>query len=111
MRSRIIVRRDDAEHDVALTGKLIIVGEVARTDDLDVCLVEAALDELARERATLLAGEIDERGVRLEIADALKERREIRIGQRNLELLDHLSTAGRERIREGGFRFSARRPI
>src|SRR5437762_5155861 len=111
MRRRIVVRRDDAEHHIALTGKLVIIGEVAGADDLDVGLVESALDELARERTALLAREIDERGVRCEIANALEKWREIRISERYLQLLDHLPAAGRERVRERGFRFSARRPI
>src|SRR6185295_2630514 len=71
VRSRIVVRRDDAEHHVALAGQLVVIGQVARPDDLDVGLVEPALTELARKGPTLLAGEIDESGVRREIADPL----------------------------------------
>src|SRR5207302_1026442 len=90
MRGRIVVRGHDTEHDVALPGKLVIVGQITRADDLDVGLVEPTLNELARKGAALLSGEIDEGGIRREIANALQERCEIRISERHLQLLDHL---------------------
>ena len=111
MRGRIVVRRDDAEHDVALPRQLVVVGQIAGADDPDIGLVEPALDELARERAALLAGEIDECSVRREVAHALQERREVRIGERHLQFLDHLPAAGREGVDERGFGLRAGRPV
>ena len=47
----------------------------------------------------LRAGKIDERGVRLDVSDALQERREVGIGERQADQLDDLAAD----LEESGF--------
>ena len=59
----------------------------------------------------LRAREIDERGIRIEIADALQERRKVGIGERNADRLDDLAAGLQEARLERRLRFDPRRPI
>ena len=79
---RIDVRGDGADHRIAHAVEQIVVGHVARADDLDAGLVHAALGELLDEDAALARRHEDEDRVRLLVGGALQERREIRIGER-----------------------------
>ena len=78
MRGGIGTGGDDAEHLVAHGVEIVVVGEIARADDLNAGIAEPPFGELLGEDARLRAREIDERGVWIEIADALQERRKIR---------------------------------
>ena len=105
------MRRHHAEHLIAHGVELVVVGEVAGADDLDPRLVQAALGELLGEDAGLRAREIDERRVRIDVADALQERREVGIGERNADRFDDLSAELGEALLERGLGFGARAPI
>ena len=59
----------------------------------------------------LRAREIDESGIRIEIADALQERRKVGIGERNTDRLDDLAAGLEEAGLERGLGFDPRRPI
>ncbi len=105
------MRGDDAEHRIGHAGQLVVVGEVAGTDDADRRLVHAALDELLGEQAGLEARKVHEQGVRLVVAGALQERREIGIGERHPHRFDDLGAALEGAFLEGGLRFEAGRPV
>src|SRR6516165_2035550 len=83
MRRRIVVRRHHADHLVAHRVELVIVGKVAGTDNLDSGAGKTSLGELLGKNAGLCSGKIDESSIRVEIANALQKRGEIRIGERN----------------------------
>src|SRR5215471_19109597 len=87
------MRRDDAEHLIAHLIELVVIGEIAGTDHLDVRLVEAAFGELFGEDSRLRAGKVDERRIGREIADTLQERRKVGVGERDAHLLDDLAAA------------------
>src|SRR5262249_48786253 len=64
-------------------------------------LVEATLDELPEEDATLSGGNEYENGFRLQVRCTLQERREIGISKRHADGLDHLAALAREFAFEG----------
>ena len=97
MRRRIRARSDHAQHLVAHAVEAVVVGEIAGTDDLDAGTAEAAFGELLGEDAGLRAGKIDEGRVRIDVADALQERGEIRIGERDADRFDDLAAAWAKR--------------
>ena len=105
------MRRHHPQHLIAHVVELVVVGEIARADDLDPGTGQAALGELLGENAGLRAGEIDEGGIGVEVADALQERRKVRIGQRNADRFDDLAAELGEALLECGLRFGARRPF
>ena len=111
VRGGIIMRRHHPQHLIAHVVELVVVGEIARADDLDPGTGQAALGELLGENAGLRAGEIDEGGIGVEVADALQERRKVRIGQRNADRFDDLAAELGEALLECGLRFGARRPF
>ena len=78
---RIDMRGDGADDRVAHVVEKIVVGDVARADDLDAGLVEALLGKLPDEGAALSRGHEDEDRIGLVVGRALQERREVRIGQ------------------------------
>ena len=63
MRRRIHARGNDAEKGVAGGRQVVIVNDVARSDELDAGFVEAALGELPRESAGLTGGHEDEQRI------------------------------------------------
>src|SRR5262249_49963022 len=111
VRGGIIMRGDHPQHLIAHIVELVVVGEVARADDLDPGTGQAALGELLGENARLRAGEVDEGGIGVEVADTLQERRKVRIGQRNADRFDDLAAELGEALLECGLRFGARRPL
>ncbi len=111
MRGRIEMRGDGADHLVAHAVEQVIVGHVARADDLDPGLVEPALDELFDEGAALPGRHKDEDGVGLGVGRALQERREIRIGEREADRLHDLAASLGEGVLEGGLRVDAGRIV
>src|SRR5215471_6731420 len=88
--SRIRTGRDDAEHLVAHVVEAVVGCQVAWPDDLDARAGETAFGELFGEDRRLRARKVDEGRVRLEVADALQERREVRVGERDADRLDDL---------------------
>src|SRR5215510_10141053 len=91
VRRRVEVRRHGADHDVAHAVEQVVVGHVARADDLDAGLVQPALDELLDELGALAGWHEHEDGVRLGVGRALQERREVRARQGELDLADDLA--------------------
>ena len=79
------MRGHRADHRVAHAVDQIVIHDVARADDLDAGLVEAALDELLDEGAALPGRNEDEDRVGLLIGGALQEGREIGIGEREAD--------------------------
>src|SRR5262249_48662096 len=111
VRGGIIMRRNDPEHLIPHIVELVVVGEIARADDLDPGTGQAALGELLGENAGLRAGEIDESGIGVEVADALQKRRKVRIGQRDADRFDDLAAEYGEALLERVLPFCARRTI
>ena len=99
MVGRIDVRGDHAEHGVAHAVEQVVVGDVARADDLDAGLVEPALGELLDEGAALARRHEHEDRVGLDVLGALQERREVRIGERHARSFEHLAAARLEVVR------------
>ena len=91
---RIHVRGDRTERGVAHVVQEIVVHDVAGTDDPDSGSAETALGKLLHEVPALTSGNEHVQRIRFGVLDALQKRREIRIDQRNLELLDDLAAAG-----------------
>ena len=87
------MRRHGAERGVAHIRQQVVVGHVARADQLDAGLVETALDILLHEGAALAGRDEDEDRVGLGVGCALQERREVRIGERHSDGFDDLAAA------------------
>jgi len=66
---------------------------------------------LLGEDARLRAREVDERGIRIDVADALQERREIGVGERNADRFHDLPAELGEALLERGLSFRARSPF
>ncbi|CCE10035.1 hypothetical protein BRAS3843_370020 [Bradyrhizobium sp. STM 3843] len=111
MRRRIDVGGDGAEHGVAHVLEQVVVGDIARPDHPDAALVEAALGILLHEVAALAGRHEHEDRVRLGVLHALQERREVRIGERHLDLFDDLAAAGGEVLLERRQGVIARRVV
>jgi hypothetical protein len=75
---------DHADHLVARRVKSIVIGQIAGPNNLDARVGQTALGELFGENTSLRAGEINKRGVRIDVAYPLQERGKIRIGERDV---------------------------
>src|ERR1035437_5896123 len=62
-----------SDRGIAHAGKQVVIRHVARSDQLDAGLVEAAFGELLHERAALTGGHEDKDGVRFGVSGALQE--------------------------------------
>ena len=111
MIGRIVAGRDGADDAVAHVGQVVVVGDVARADQLDAGLVEPAVDELLDEQAGLAGRDEHEQRVRIGVARPLQERREVGVGERHLEGLDHLPAGLGEAFGEHRGRLGAGRPV
>jgi hypothetical protein len=111
MDCRIVVRRHDPQHGICHARQFVVVGEIARADDADAGFVHAALEKLLGEDAGLVAGEIHEQCIRVEIAGALQERCKVRIGERHPHRFDDLQAALCSTVLEGRFGLQTRRPV
>ena len=105
------MRGHRSDRGIAHAGQQIVVGHVARADQLDAGFVETTLGELLHEGAALAGRHEDEDRVRLGIGRALQERREIRIGERHLDRFDDLAAGRLEAFGERFFRVDARRIV
>ena len=93
MRRGIKPRGDDAKQRVAGGRQIVVIGDVARSDELDAGFFQPALGELLGEGSSLAGRHKDEQRVGLEIVGALQERREVRIGERHFERIEDLAAA------------------
>ena len=105
------MRGDDAEHGIAHLRQQIVVGDVARSDHLDAGLVEAAFGELLHEGGALAGRHEHEDRIRLGVGRALQERREVRVGERDLDGFGNRAAAGGERRGERLLGIGARRVV
>src|SRR4051812_10349906 len=83
VRSRIMMRRDDAEPGVADLVDDVVLSQAAFGNELDARFVEAALNVLPHEGRPDAGRHEAEQRIGLGFCDALQERREIRIGERH----------------------------
>src|ERR1700730_12341958 len=111
MRRPIAAGGDDAEQRVAGVRQIVVVGDVARADQLDAGFVEAAFGELPRESSRLSGRHEDEQRIGMQVGGALQERREVGIGQRHFQGFQNLAAAlGEVRLKDlAGF--GTRRPV
>src|ERR1700738_1818606 len=104
MRCRVIVRGDYAEHLVTHRVQDVIVCEISRADDLDARGRKPALCKLLGENTRLGAGKIQERRIRVEIANTLQKRGKIGIREGNSDRFDDLPAELGEALLECRFR-------
>ena len=102
------MRGHGADDLIAHGIEQIVVGHVARADELDARLVEPTLDELLDEGAALPGRHEHEDGIGLGVGGALQERRKVGIGERKADGLEHFSARLGEGVLEGVLGVDAR---
>jgi hypothetical protein len=110
VRCRIETCSDHAQERVACARQVIVVDDVARTDQLDTRFIESTFSELPGERSGLSGRHEHEQRIGLKIARALQERSEVRIGTRHPQGIEDLAPAFDEMLFENLASLGARRP-
>src|SRR5262249_51253845 len=111
MCGRIRSGGNDSNHLIAHCVETVIVSQIAWAKYLDPGISQTALSELFGESAGLRTGKKDESGIGMDVTDALEERCEVRIRQRNADRLDDLAAGLNEASFKGGLCFDARSPV
>ena len=107
MGRRIMMRGDHADQRIAHTVDLVIIGDIARTDDFDAIGSQPPLDHLLHEIGPLAGGNTQKQGIWLEVFGSLQIGRKFGVGDRSPQRLHHLAAATLEIGLEGSFRIVA----
>ena len=91
MGRRVVVRRHHAQRTVTHVVQLVVIGHVTRSDELDACFVQAALEKLLHDSRTRAGGHKHKQGIRLAVAHFLQERGKVRVAHGHAQGLCHLA--------------------
>ena len=105
------MRRDRPDCGIAHGVEDIVVGHIARPDELDAGLSKTALRELLHDRCTLTGGDEDEQRVRLGVLGALNEGRIVRVLDGHPRLADDLAAVCLEHVLERRLGVDTRRVV
>src|SRR5271170_1363962 len=111
MRGGIVERSGYAEHRIAHLVDYVVIGDVARPDQLDARGVQAALHILAQKRTGEAARDPNKQGIWLGVARALQMGREFGALQRHPQRLDNLPATRSELADKCLLRFKPRRVV
>src|SRR3974377_2283973 len=97
---RIEAGRYRADHRVAHSRQIVVVGDVAWSDELNSRLVEATFNELLGKGARLPRRDEDKKRIWMSIACALEEWCKVRVCQGNFYCFNDLATGFRKILAE-----------